>query len=229
MARIQVCGHSFVARHRSFLLGNTKYRTTKMDFAKDYGLPREKVYVSGRSGLKLDYEGAKFIRECALWRRPHLMVLEIGTNDIADKTADVEASCHAEFVAQKLVRLVDDLHRNEGVKKFVVCKIIQRRRYRGVKKAANEDQEQWKQRKKRADDEFETMRQCFNEVMAKESMKRPHLMTFTHGRSAMRNLSRDVSKDQIHCTTGIGQQMYHFSMRRAVAKGLQRAKKNGLF
>ena len=105
---------------------NSVYR----DFSRELGLPHETVAVIGKGGLKLDDYGVNFLLTNVIRIKPELLVIELGTNDLADVISD---DLH-QFVTDRLNRLdaiIKDLCSRFTLVKVILVQVTKRRRFRG--------------------------------------------------------------------------------------------------
>ena len=85
MSNILITGHSFICRYHDYL--NCSQLPQYLDFSNCLGLPEEHIFVEGIGGLKADKKGISYITNCIRDIKPHIVLLELGTNDIADSAA----------------------------------------------------------------------------------------------------------------------------------------------
>ena len=69
---------------------------------------------------------------------------------------------------------------------------------------------------------FEQRRLRFNTLMQLESRRDWRIYTAKHDRAVIRRLDFDITEDDIHVTSNNGMDLYQFSVRRAVTRGIQR-------
>ena len=131
------------------------------------------------------------------------MIIELETNDLAIEAADeidqVNHTLHCLFyICEQLFVL--------GVQKIILCEIVDRRRLRGSTTQA----------------EFNRKRKNFNSLLHNLPRINPNILVWRHERSKLRNLKHgEITTDQIHITTDRGLQLYNFSLRAAIVKGLK--------
>jgi lysophospholipase L1-like esterase len=208
MTRILVVGHSFIARYRRYL--NRKALAgpgIQHDFAQEFGLPNECVFVTGQGGLKTDETGKTFILNAVNTVKPALVVLEIGTNDISDSnvgSSNTNGSI-ARRVSSSIVELCRCLKEDLNVETVVFCQVVNRRRFRGDVSPTD----------------FEIRRKAVNKRLQEQARRRPYIYVFNHDRRCIVNLREEVTGDDIHVTTDAAMRLYHFSIRRAITRGLQ--------
>ena len=200
MNNILITGHSFVRRYRDYL--NRKYRSQN-NYNKSLGLPRENIYIVGKGGLEANGKGLNLITTKAKQVNPNIVVIELGSNDLAiqaiDEKEQVNKTLHQLFY---LCKQLFDL----GVQKIVLCEIVNCRKLRGSTTQA----------------EFDRKRQYFNQLLNNLNKLNPDIIIWKHKRSTLRNLKDGViSSDQIHITTDYGLKLYNFSIRAALIKGLK--------
>ena len=200
---ILIVGHSFVRRYRDYL---NKKNGSQNNHNHCLGLPCENIYITGKGGLKADKDGLNLIITKTKQVNPDLVVIELGTNDLAieakDEIDQVNTSLHYLFyICEQLFVL--------GVQKIVLCEIVARRRLRGYTTQA----------------EFDRKRQHHNSLLQNFSKLNPNIIIWKHERSKLRNLKdTEITSDQIHITTDHGFQLYNFSIRAAIIKGLKAIK-----
>ena len=127
MSNILITGHSFIRRYRDYL--NRSQLHKYLDLSNCLGLPEEHIFVEGIGGLKADNKGITYITNRVRNIKPHIVLLELGTNDIADSAASPE-----EQVGHLIVQIQSICGELfcQGVKKVVVCEVIERRKFRGT-------------------------------------------------------------------------------------------------
>ena len=200
MPNVLIVGHSFVRRYRQYL--NCK-NGTQNNYNNCLGLPCENIYIVGRGGLRTDKDGLNLIITKTKQVKPDLVLLELGTNDLATEAKDeidqVNKTLHYLFyICEQLFVL--------GVQKIVLCEIIARRRLRGKTTQA----------------EFERKQQHHNSLLQNFNKLTPNIIIWKHERSKLRNLKdTEITSDQIHITTEHGLKLYNFSIRAAIIKGLK--------
>ena len=200
MMNVLIVGHSFVRRYRDFL--NRKHGL-QYNYNRCLGLPCENIYITGKGGLKADSEGLELITAKTKQVNPNIVIIELGTNDLAieavDEVDQVSHTLHCLFyICEQLFVL--------GVQKIILCEIVHRRRLRG-----NTTQ-----------DEFNRKRKNFNSLLHNLPKINPNILIWRHERSKLRNLKYgEITTDQIHVTTDRGLQLYNFSLRAAIVKGLK--------
>ena len=200
MTNILITGHSSVRRYRDYL--NRKFGSQD-NYNKSLGLPRENIYIVGKGGLKTNEEGLNLITTKAKQVSPNIVVIELGTNDIAiqatDEKEQVNSTLHQLFY---LCKQLFDI----GVQKIVLCEIVNRRKLRGNTTQA----------------EFDRKQQYFNQLLNNLNKLNPDIIIWKHERSKIRNLKDgEISSDNIHITTDHGLKLYNFSIRAALIKGLK--------
>ena len=85
MSNILITGHSFIRRYRDYL--NHSQLPQYLDLSNCLGLPEEHIFVEGIGGLKADKKGITYITNRICDIKPHIVLLELGMNDIADFAA----------------------------------------------------------------------------------------------------------------------------------------------
>ena len=203
MPNVLVAGHSFVHRYHEYLNRKNKSQNS---YSICLGLPCENIYITGKGGLKSDEDGLNYIITKTKWVYPDLVVIELGTNDLA-----VEAKDDIDQVNKTLRNLfyICEQLFVLGVQKIVLCEIIACRRLRGKTTQA----------------EFDRKRQCHNSLLQNFNKLNPNIIIWKHKRSKLRNLKdTEITSDQIHITTDHGFKLYNFSIRSAIIKGLKAIK-----
>ena len=200
---VLIVGHSFVRRYRDYL--NHK-SGSQNNYNNCVGLPCENIYIAGKGGLKANKDGLNLISAKTKQVNPDIVVIELGTNDLAieakDELDQVNTTLHYLFyICKQLFAL--------GVQKIVLCKIIARRRLRGNTTQA----------------EFDRKQQHHNSLLQNFNKLNPNIIIWKHERSKLRNLrDTEITSDQIHITTDHGFKLYNFSIRAAIIKGLKTIK-----
>ena len=82
MSNILITGHSFIHRYHDYL--NHSQLSKYLDLGNCLGLPEEHIFVEGIGGLKADKKGFTDITNCVHNIKLHIVLLKLGTNDIAD-------------------------------------------------------------------------------------------------------------------------------------------------
>jgi lysophospholipase L1-like esterase len=204
--RVLVIGHSFVRRYRQYLerqISNDRsVYSDAYDFSAKLGIPRESVTIIGRSGLLCDSQGASFIKTCVRRVSPKLVILEIGTNDLADYFPFTNAEL-SDHVAQRVKQLCYYLCRRLHVSTVVLCKVVNRSKLRGGI----------------TEEDFKERRHAYNQHLLQHARAHKSVYVFQHDRSTLVNL-KGLSEDHIHVTSTRGLDLYHFSIRRAIVRGL---------
>ena len=114
MNNVLVTGHSFVRRYQDYLNQihgqHTNYNTC-------LGLPRENIYITGKGGLKADTEDLNLISTKTEQVNPDIVVIELGTNDLAVKAIDEKKMVHKTI--HQLFYLCDRLFKL-GIQKVIL-------------------------------------------------------------------------------------------------------------
>ena len=200
MPDILICGHSFIKRYRQYLRRLSP--PGRRNFPVELALPEAgNIAVYGQSGLKCDYDGRRFIMDKVDSVRPHILVLEIGTNDLCTPRYS------AQEVAQKLFHFLSWVLNNSSVKVVVLCKVVDR----------------WRLRDGLSHTDFESKRQQFNQLLHTNAATDLRYVIHRHERNSIVNIRGGVvSTDNIHVNTNTGLRLYNFSIRSAAVKGLRR-------
>ena len=200
MNNILVTGHSFVWRYRDYL--NRKFGSQD-NYNKSLGLPQENIYIVGKGRLKANKDGIEFITTKAKQVKPSVILIELGTNDLAVKAIDEEKQVNDTL--HQLFYLCKQLF-DLGVQKIVLCEVVNRRKLRGSTTQA----------------EFDRKQQYFNQLLNNLNKLNLDIIIWKHERSKIRNLKdSEISSDNIHITTDHGLKLYNFSIRAALIKGLK--------
>ena len=200
MKNILITGHSFVRRYHDYL--NQKFGS-QGNYNQSLGLPQENISIFGKGGLKANKDGIEFITTKTKQVKPSVILIELDTNDLAVKAIDegkqVNNTLHQLFY---LCTQLFDL----GVRKIVLCEIVNRRKLHG-----NTTQE-----------EYDRKQQYFNQLLNNLNKLNPDIIIWKHERSKIQNLKDgEISSDNIHITTDHGLKLYNFRIRAALIKGLK--------
>ena len=208
--RALVIGHSFIARYQRYLhrqLGPAVSATARprpTDYKSVFNLDVDVINVSGKGGLKIDQCGVDFIKKTVDDCRPELIILELGTNDLSEPSR-VANDVFVQAVIRQLDGLVLQLKgQYRCIKTVVVCQVISRRRLRGGLSVVD----------------FRERQLLFNAALQQLARRDRLYYVFKHDRTLLVNLSRALTNDDIHLTTAEALRLYHFSIRRAIVKGL---------
>ena len=200
MPNVLIAGHSFVRRYHDYLI---RKNGLQINYNNCLGLPCENIYIIGKGALKTDEEGLNLVIAKAKQVKPDVVLLEIGTNDLAVTTSDK---------TKQVTQTLSDLYQiceqlfTLGVKRVILCEVIARRRFRGKTTQA----------------EFDFKQRIFNSALHFLSQINEDILIWRHERSKIRNLKEsEISSDNIHITTELGLQLYNFSIRAAIIKGLK--------
>ena len=205
MSNILITGHSFIRRYRDYL--NRSQLQKYLDFSNCLGLPEEHIFVEGIGGLKADTKGITYITNRIRNIKPHIVLLELGTNDIADSAARYFKSPE-EQVGHLIVQIQSTCGElfHQAVKKVVVCEVIERRKFRGTTTLQ----------------EFNTKRDLYNKALKLLSKQNSNIIVWRHQKKIIRDLKEGtISRDIIHITTDYGFRLYNFSLRSALIKAHQ--------
>ena len=174
------------------------------------GLPEEHIFVKGIGGLKVDKKGITYITNRICDTKPDIVLLELGTNDIADS-----AATHFKSPEEQVGHLIIQIHIicSElfcyGVKKVVVCEVIKRHKYHGTTTLH----------------EFNTKRDLYNKALQFLSKQNPNIIVWWYQKKIIRELKEGtISTDNIHITTDNGFCLYNFSLQSALIKALSKLK-----
>ena len=124
MLNILITGHSFIRRYRDYL--NYSQLLQYLDLSNCLGLPEEHISIEGIGGLKADKKGITYITNRVRNTEPDIVLLELGTNNIADSAATYFMSPQ-----EQVSHLIIQIHIicSElfcyGVKKVIVCEVIE--------------------------------------------------------------------------------------------------------
>ena len=125
MNNILVTGHSFVWHYREYL---NRKNGSQTNYNYCLGLPQENISIFGKGGLKANKEGIELITTKAKQVKPSVVLIELGTNDIAvralNENKQVNDTLHQLFY---LCKQLFDL----GVQKIVLCEVVNRRKLCG--------------------------------------------------------------------------------------------------
>ena len=194
-----ICGSSFIQRYRKHLLTFKlqEGEGIEANFSRNFGFKNNNlVYLQGRGGLCLDTYGIGYIKDRVNKCSPELLVLEIGTNDITNKV-------HPDSLFKTVENLCQELLNATTVKYIVLIKIIERKKTRQCSRP-----------------DFDSARYRYNTLIQDLSKKHPStIYVHKHDRSIIVKLEQNrISRDGIHVTSKEGLRLYHFSIRRAIAR-----------
>ena len=208
MSNILITGHSFICRYRDYL--NHSQLHKYLDLSNCLGLPEDHIFVEGIGGLKADNKGIAYITNHVCDIKPHIVLLEIGTNDIADS-----ATRHFKSPEEQVGHLIVQMQSIcgelfcQGVKKVVVCEVIERHKFRGTTTLQ----------------EFNTKRDLYNKALKLLSKQNSNIIVWWHQKKIIWDLKEGtISTDNIHITTDYGFHLYNFSLRSALIKVLNKLK-----
>ena len=157
----------------------------------------------GKGGLKANEECLNLITTQVKRVNLNIVVIELGTNDIAVRALDENKQ--VDDTLRQLFYLCKQLF-DLGVQKIVLCEIVNRRKLRGNTTQA----------------EFDRKQQYFNQLLNNLNKLNPDIIIWKHERSKIRNLKdSEISSDNIHITTDHRLKLYNFNIRAAVIKGLK--------
>ena len=185
MSNILITGHSFIHRYCNYL--NHSQLSKYLDLSNCLELPEEHIFVEGIGGLKADKKGFTYITNHIHDIKLHIVLLELGTNDIADSTAKHFKSPE-EQVAHLIVQIQSICGElfHQGVKKVVVCEVIERHKFWGSTTLH----------------EFNTKRDLYNKALQFLSRQNSNIIVWWHQKKIIRDLKEGtVSTDNIHITT----------------------------
>ena len=187
MSNILITGHSFIRQYRDYL--NHSQLPQYLDLSNCLGLPEEHIFVEGIGGLKADKK-ASLTSQTMSNIKPHIVLLELGTNDIADSAAR-----HFKSPEEQVGHLIVQIHSicgelfHQGVKKVVVCEVIERCKFRGTTTLQ----------------EFNTKRDLYNKALQFLSKQNSNIIVWWHQKKIIRELKEGtISTDNIHITTDNG-------------------------
>ena len=100
MSNILITGHSFIRRYHDYL--NHSQLPQYLALSNCLGLPEEHIFVEGIGGLKADKKGFTYITDHVHDTKPDIVLLGLGTNNIADSAA-THFKSHEEQVGHLIV------------------------------------------------------------------------------------------------------------------------------
>ena len=124
MSNILITGHSFIHRYHDYL--NHLQLPQYLDLSNCLGLPEEHISIEGIGGLKADMKSITYITNRVHSTELDIVLLELGTNDIADS-----AATHFTSPQEQVSHLIIQIHIicselfHYGVKKVIVCEVIE--------------------------------------------------------------------------------------------------------
>ena len=163
MNNILIVGHSFVRRYWDYL---NRIHGQQTNYNICLGLPKENIYIVGKGGLKANEEGLKFITTKTKQVNPNIVVIELGTNDLAIEAINEDKQVI--YTLHHLFYLCDQLFKL-GVQKVILCEIVDRRKLRGDTTQA----------------EFDRKRQKFNQLLNRLTKLNPDIIIWRHKRSKL--------------------------------------------
>ena len=206
MSNILITGHSFIHRYRNYL--NYSQLPQYHDLSNCLGLPEEHISIEGIGGLKADKKGITYVTNRVRDTEPDIVLLELGTNDIADS-----AVTHFTSPQEQVSHLIIQIHIicselfHYGVKKVIVCEVIEWRRFRGNTTLQ----------------EFNIKRDLYNKALQFLLKQNPNIIVWRHKKKFIRDLKEGtISTDNIHITTDNRFHLYNFSLRSALIKALSK-------
>lgn len=118
-------------RYRSHLENrdrNSTHRSQHSDWQKDFShhfgfSQSHRVYICGKGGLYTYWRDIDFIRRRIRETNPHILVLELGSNDLANGELPDD-------VANRVLHFCRELLDAGLVQYIILCKVVQRRRTR---------------------------------------------------------------------------------------------------
>ena len=123
------------------------------------------------------------------------MLLEIGTNDIADSAAR-HFKKQVDHLIVQIQSICGELF-HQGVKKVIVCEVIERCKFCGTTTLH----------------EFNTKRDLYNNALKLISKQNSNIIVWQHQMKIIRDLKEGtISTENIHITTDIGFHLYNFSL-----------------
>ena len=196
MSNILITGHSFIRRYHNYL--NHSQLPQYLDLSNCLGLPEEHISIEGKGGLKADKKGITSITNHVRDTEPDIVLLELGTNDIADS-----AATHFMSPQEQVSHLIIQIHIicselfRYGVKKVIVCEVIEWRRFQGNTTLQ----------------EFNIKRDLYNKALQFLSKQNLNIIVWQHQKKIIRDLKEGtISMDNIHITTDNGFHLYNFSL-----------------
>ena len=208
MSNILITGHSSIRRYRDYL--NCSQLQKYLDFSNCLGLPEEHIFVEGIGGLKADNKGITYITNCIHNIKPHIVLFELGRNNIAH-SAERHFKSPEEQVGHLIVKIQSICGElfHQGYKKVVVCEVIERHKFRGTTTLQ----------------EFNTKRDLYNKALKLLSKQNSNIIVWWHQKKIIRDLKEGtISTDNIHITTDYGFCLYNFSLCSALIKALNKFK-----
>ena len=185
MSNILITGHSFIRQYCDYLNHSQLHRY--LDLSNCLGLPEEHIFVEGIGGLKADNKGITYITNHVCNIKPHIVLLKLGTNDIADSAARHFKSPEEQVghLTVQIQSICGELFR-QGVKKVVVCEVIERCKFHGTTTLQ----------------EFNTKRNLYNKALKLLSKQNSNIIVWRHQKKIIQDLKEGtISTDNIHITT----------------------------
>ena len=208
MSNILITGHSFIRWYHDYL--NHSQLPQYLDLSNCLGLPEEHIFIEGIGGLKADKKGITYITNHVRNIKPHIVLLELGTNNIADS-----ATTHFKSPEEQVCHLIVQIHSIcgeffcHGVKKVVVCEVIKRLKFRGTTTLHK----------------FTMKRDLYNKALQFLSKQNPNIIVWWYQKKIIRELKEGtISTDNIHIKTNNRFHLYNFSLWSALIKALNKLK-----
>ena len=208
MSNIIITGHSFICRYHDYL--NHSQLHKYLDLSNCLRLPEEHIFFEGIGGLKADNKDITYITNRVHNIKLHIVLLELGTNNIADSAAR-----HFKSPEEQVGHLIVQIQSicgelfYQGVKKVVVCEVIERHKFHGTTTLQ----------------ECNTKRDLHNKALKLFSKQNSNIIVWRHQKKIIQDLKEEtISTDNIHITTDYGFRLYNFSLRSALIKALNKLK-----
>ena len=169
-----------------------------LDLSNCLGLPEEHISIEGIGGLKADKKGITYITNHICDTKPDIVLLELGTNNIADSAATpfVSPQDQVSHLIIQIHIICSELF-CYGVKKVIICEVIEQCRFQGSTTLQ----------------EFNIKRDLYNKALQFLLKQNPNIIVWQHQKKIIRDLKEGtLSMDNIHITTDNGFCLYNFSL-----------------
>ena len=191
--RVLVLGHSFVRSLSDYFSSDRSINSRKLCLEFKVDTIVSKLYLHGIRGATIT-EDFLFPRSLVLSIRPHIVVIELGSNDFVIKSS-------VENIAGSLINLAEKLVGELGVLSVVICGVIFRKELKG-----------------RSADIKEL------NCLIKSKLEQHHKIGFHEHAKLKKQPILKTSRDGIHPNTRLGRRLYIESISSAIHTTVRRYK-----